>query len=260
MRLKIIILVSLIAICGAADALKLLEEISVEGNGAISAKTTTDVAKDEVNGTGEQEYKRDLDLQEGATTLISEYHLTSNSNLQEKSNRYYAQMNSPGGLEHYISVNSASDINSVSTITQSDYEVSTDYDIEANMADMSEKITNWDNVYDDKSGNEIAKTEAYGNFSVKSELYDDGGVKKLTGFDPKSMMNMLNAVEMSGAISEGKNDGSIEFLYGELEGDVAVEIGKGVIPLGARTRYYQSEDETIGGRKIVFLGERPAIS
>jgi hypothetical protein len=258
MWLKTIILVSLIAICGAADALKFLEEISVEGNGSISAKTTTDVAKDAVNGTGEQEYKRDLDLQEGATALKSEYHLTSN--LQGKSNRYYAQMNSPAGLEHYISVTSASNIDSVSTISQSDYEVSTDYDIEANMAEMSEKITNWDNVYDDKTGNEIAKTEAYGNFSVKSELYDDGGVKKLTGFDPESMLNMLDAVEMSGEISEDKNDGSILFLYGELEDEVAVEIGKGVIPLGARTRYYQSEDETIGGRKIVFLGERPAIS
>ncbi|HOO52653.1 MAG TPA: hypothetical protein PLM24_02590 [Methanothrix sp.] len=250
MRLKVIILVSMVAICGAADALEFVQEISVEGNGGLSARTTTDAAKDAINGTGEQEYVRNLNLQESATNLRSEYHLISN--LQEKTNRYYAQMNSPSGLEHFISVDSASNIDSVSTITQSEYVVSTDYDITAKMAEMSERITSWDDSDDGKTGNKIAETETSGNFSVKSQLTDDGGmVDKPTGFSPAEMLEMLESVEIIGEFPVlGEEDEDI--FVGEVVSEVEAEVEKGFIPLGSRSELFRSED--VSKRSIVILG------
>lgn len=274
MRLKIIMLVSLIAICGAADALEFTEEISVAGNGSLSARTTTDTAKDGVNGTGEQDYTRNLNLQENAATLTSEYHLTSN--LQEKTNRYYAQMNSPTGLEHSIWVNSASDINSISTITRSDDLVSTDYDVETNMADMTESITSWYDSSEGKTGNKIAETEIHGNLSIKSQLTDDGEmVDKPIGFSPDEMLEMLEAVDMTTVVGRVDNKISTTNIY---EDDELVDqtVAKGEV-------IYTDDDEEfilgtvidvpetaekdeiclngtgikeIDGRRIAFIGHR----
>ena len=256
MRLKIILFVSLLAICGGADALTFVQEISVQGDGNLSAKTTTDAAKDAVVGTGEQSYKRELGLQEGATTLTSKYQLVSSQ--RGTNNRYFTQMNSLAGLEHSVTVTSFSDIDSESSIAQSEYEVDTSYNIDAKDGVMSESITDLQDLSKDKTGHKLVETFIEGSFLVKSEFYDDGGVKKLMGFSPEALLNQLDAVEMGGAIAT--SDGSIEFLYGELESNVEVEIGKGVIPLGKRTKYYQSKEEYIGGRKIIFLGDRPSIS
>ena len=251
MKLKIIMLVILIAICGAAEALEFTQEISVVGNGGLSARTTTDAAKDEVNGTGEQEYTRNLNLQENAATLTSEYHLTSN--LQEKTNRYFAQMNSPSGLEHSIWVNSASDINSVSTITRSDYLVSTDYDIEANMAEMSESITSWYDSSEGKTGNKIAETEILGNFSVKSQLADDGGLAaKPTGFSPDDMLEMLEAVEMVGELPVGEEDEDV--FIGEVVSEVEAEVEEGFIPLGSVSEFHRSQNAT-SKKAVTILGD-----
>jgi len=257
MSLKIIILVLLIAICGAANALSFSQEISVSGNGNLSAKTDTDFAKDAVDGSGEQEYSRGLMLQEGSTQLTSKYHLTSTQ--PGEKNRYYTQMNSLVGLEHSMSVTSFSNIDSESVIKQTDYEVDTSYNIEADDAVMSEKITDMADLSVEKTGRNIVETSIEGDFVAKSEFYDDGGVKKLVGFTPGQLRNELEAVEMGGAIPP-EGEGGIVFLYGELDSNVAVEIGEGVIPLGMRTRYYQNGNETIGGRKITFLSERSMVS
>jgi hypothetical protein len=250
MRLKIIILVSLIAICGAANALTFDQRVSVEGSGNLSARTTTDAAKDGVNGAGEQEYTRILNLQENAATLTSEYHLTSNL-LQNKTNLYYAEMNSPSGLQHSIRVNSASDINSISTITRSDYLVSTDYDIETNMADLSESIISWYDSSEGKTGNKIAETEIHGNFSIKSQLTDDGGMAaKPAVFSPERMMEMLEAVEMAGELSVGGEDEDV--FIGEVVSDVEAEVEKGLIPLGSKSEFYRSNE--VGKKSIAVLG------
>ncbi len=196
MRLKIIMLVSLITICGAADALTFVQEVSVSGNGNLSAKTTTDGAKDDVVGNGEQNYSRNLNLEEGSTTLVSEYHLVSN--LEERKNRYYAQVRSSGGLEHFISIHSSSDINALSSISQSGYSVETDYEIEAKMAKLSEAITDEDGYNDDKKQNRIVETEATGNVVLTSKLSDDGGVKERDfGWNASRMLEDLDRVAKS---------------------------------------------------------------
>jgi hypothetical protein len=198
MRLKIVILVLLIAICGAADALTFVQEVSVSGNGNLSAKTTTDGAKDDVVGNGEQNYSRNLNLEEGSTTLVSEYHLISN--LEERKNRYYAQVRSSGGLEHFISVYSSSDINALSSMSQSGYSVETDYEVEAKMAELSEAITDVDkdSYNDDKKQSRIVETEATGNVVLTSKLSDDGGVKERDfGWNASKMLEDLDRVAKS---------------------------------------------------------------
>lgn len=253
MRLKIVILVSLIAICGTADALAFSQQISVFGSGNLSAKTDTDAAKDAVDGAGEQEYERYLMLQEGSTQLTSEYHLTSGQ--PREKNRYYTQTNSLIGLEHSVSVTSFSNVTSKSIIKQTDYEVDTSYNIKAEKAEMSEKITDLADLSVEKNGHKIVETYIKGDFVAKSEFFDDGGVKKMEGYNPQNLLNEMNAAEMAGEIPL-ETDGGIEILYGELDDEVVTEIEEGVVPLGMRTRYYQDRNETtIGARKIVFLGD-----
>ncbi|HII07561.1 MAG TPA: hypothetical protein HA349_09690 [Methanotrichaceae archaeon] len=201
------------AICGAAVAFQFNEKIEVEGDGNLFARTNTDAAKDQINGTGDQNYIRNLNLQKSATTLESEYGLRSN--LSGRTNHYYAQMNSPDGLEHFISVYADSDISSVSIITQSENQVSTDFMIESKSATLSEGITD---SSDGKTRNEIAETEILGSFNLKSNLVDDGKmVDSPSSFDPESMMEKLESVDM--ASETGRIDVTVSetevFLVGE---------------------------------------------
>jgi len=194
MRLKILILIALMVACEVVIALQFNEKIEVAGGGSLYARTDTDAAKDQVNGTGSQNYTRVLNLQKTATTLKSEYLLSSN--LSGGTNHYYAQMNSPDGLEHFISIYADSDIKSVSTITQSADKVSTDYSIESKSATLSEGITD---SSDGKTRKEIAETEISGSFNLNSKLTDDGEMAESpSSFDPKSMMEKLESTDMAG--------------------------------------------------------------
>jgi hypothetical protein len=193
MRLKILILIALMVACEAVIALQFNEKIEVAGGGNLYARTDTDAAKDQVNGTGSQNYTRVLNLQKTATTLKSEYLLSSN--LSGGTNHYYAQMNSPDGLEHFISIYADSDIKSVSTITQFEDKASSDYSIESKSATLSEGITD---SSDGKTQKEIAETEISGSFNLKSKLVDDGKMAESpSSFDPMSMMKKLESADLT---------------------------------------------------------------
>jgi len=207
MRLKIFILISMMMICGAAVALQFNEKIVVEGGGDLFARTNTDAAKDQVNGTGHQNYTRNLDLQKSITSLKSEYHLKGN--LSEGTNHYYAEMNSPYGLKHFISVYASSNIDSISTISQSDDKVSTDYNIQSNMATLSESITD---SGDGKTRNDIAETQISGNFTIESKVVDDGtNRERPSGSSPEDMLEMLESADISG------DTGHIDVTVSETE-------------------------------------------
>lgn len=215
MRLKILILIALTVACEAAIALQFNERIEVDGGGNLYARTDTDAAKDQVNGTGSQNYTRVLNLQKTATTLKSEYILSSN--LSGGTNHYYAQMNSPDGLEHFVSIYADSDIKSVSTITQVEDKVSSDYSIESKSATLSEGITD---SSDGKTRKEIAETEISGSFNLKSKLADDGEMAESpSSFDPRSMMEKLESADMvgeTGRIDVTESETEV-FLVGELK-------------------------------------------
>lgn len=261
MRLKIIMLVSLITICGAADALTFNQSIHVEGDGNLSATTTTDAAKDAAIGKGEQEYSRDLYLGEGATNLVSKYYLTSD--LDEIKNRYYVQMNGRG-IEHKMDIHSSSDINSVSSINQSGSSVKTDYAVDVKMGEMSEGITFWGDYDDGTTGSKIAETEVSGNFTLHSKLSDEEKVKEVPGWSADQLLEQLdNAAKtaetvppeeqvftelkakaeettMNAMAEEGIDEGFVVFGGTQVTPELVVDF-KGV-PLGLYAKIYRTGD------------------
>jgi len=195
MRLKIIILVSLIAICGAADALEFVQEISVAGNGGLSARTNTDVAKDQVNGSGEQNYTKILKLEDGRSNLVSNYDLKNGS--ANRSSYYYVEMrNQIGGLTHSFQVYANSEIKSECSIQQNEETVSTIYGVRSSgNATLAESVTRIDPDRK-KSPETIIETNISGNFSINSKLSDK--VPKPPGDSVESLLAKLNAVDLSG--------------------------------------------------------------
>ena len=245
MRLKIIIFALMIAICGAADALTFDQRVYVEGNGNLSARTTTDAAKDAVVGCGEQEYARNLNLGEGATNLISNYYL--NSTLDERKNRYYVEMNN-GLLEHYMDIYSSSYIESVCSIDQSAYGFETDYSVDVKMGKLSEGILEWDNYDDSKTETKIAETEVEGNFVLQSNLSDEvKRTERIIGWDPNLLMEMMDSVANASATPPPSEEPISELV------DQEWELPKG-LPLGIYSQNYIRQSGGVSERSVIFLG------
>lgn len=279
MRLKVMLLVSILVIWGAADALTFNQNIFVEGNGNLSARTNTEAAKDAVVGSGEQQYLRNLILDEGNTTLTSKYNLVSN--LTERKNRYYVQMNSQKGLDHFISIESSSDIDSSSSIYQSGSTAITEYVVGVKMGKLSEGITYWDDYEDGKTGRKIADTEVSGNFTMRSQLSDEERRKPIPGWSADKLLEQLdNAAKLAETVppeeqvfaklrakAEQRMDEEDEFVTftGERVTPELVVAFEG-LPLGLYAKIYRSGDtepkiyepgkNRIDRRPMIFLGGR----
>jgi len=248
MRLKIFILISLMVICGAVAALQFNEKIEVVGGGNISARTTTDAAKDAVVGCGEQKYTRNLSLGEDATKLISNYYL--NSTIDEKKNRYYVDMNN-GLLEHYVDIYSSSNITSVCSIDQSASGFKTDYSVDVKKGKLSEGVLERDYYDDSTTESKIAETEVEGNFVLQSNLSDDvKRTERIIGWNPNLLMEMMDSAANTSAEAALQSD---EESLSQTWGETVTTIEG--LPLGKYSQMYINSSKGLKNTSVKILGE-----
>ncbi|MDD1749746.1 MAG: tetratricopeptide repeat protein [Methanothrix sp.] len=201
MRLKLCILICLLLACPIGYGLTFKENIHVYGDGSVYARTNTADAKDLAMGSGDQTYKRVLNLEDDASSLQSSYLYNKDpSIISNVFNRYFAQASSAGGSEHMISVYSSSSINSQSKIDRVGNSLSTDYNIKSSNGDLSESVIN------SLGGHSryIAEAALKGNFTLSSQLSEKVDVSR--GFDAADLLTNLQSVDIKGSRGVEEDD------------------------------------------------------
>lgn len=212
-------IICLVILSSGSQALNFTEKIEVYGNGRLNAFTNDVVSQDMVDGTGQQNYSRTLDVDKADSRLTSNYQLEGNSSnnvynysirraigarlknknavkweevpLVYKSNRYLIQMNIPGSIQHYTNVNFNSNITSKSKIENIEGRAESQFEIKSKDGSLSEVVSEYKGRSHPIA---IAGAIVEGNFSLKS------GISKKTtkGIDADDLMAKMQSIELEG--------------------------------------------------------------
>jgi Tfp pilus assembly protein PilF len=194
LRLKLCILICLLLASPIGYGLTLNENIHVYGDGKIYARTNTNDAKDQAAGSGEQIYKRVLNLDEDASKLQTSYLYNKDPSIVTNiSNQYSVQASSFGGSQHMISIYSNSSIDSRSKIERVGNSLSTDYNINSSNGNLSEAVIS------SLGGHSryIAEARLEGKFTLSSKLSEKVDVSR--GFDAADLLTNLQSVDIKGS-------------------------------------------------------------
>lgn len=214
MRLKLCILICLLLASPIGYGLTLNEDIHVYGDGRIYARTNTNDAKDQASGSGDQIYKRDLNLEDDASSLQTSYIYNNGSSIVSNiSNQYSLQASSFAGSQHIISVYSNSSINSQGKIERMGNSLSTDYNITSSNGNLSESVI----TYQGGHSRYIAEARLEGKFDLSSQLSEKVDVSR--GFDVADLLASLQSVDLKGdrGVQEDKTAKPSSYLIGGKE-------------------------------------------
>lgn len=213
MRSILLLVIGLVLALSGVTGLEFKETIKTNGIGTLYSKTNTDGAKDMTQGTGNIEYTRMVDSEDGKSILSSNYQMSDgkfNSYRDYRSfkkiganksgwepfmpgygpNRYMLAMTSPNKLSHMLSVYGTTDINSDSSIRYAEQKVTTNYNIAAS-GSLEES------VLDGRTGKaiNIADTSLLGNgFTINSGLTETAPL----GSELAALLGLMNQTIMSG--------------------------------------------------------------
>ncbi len=195
MRLKFLAILGLIVLCSSSLALKMNEEIEVEGYGLLSAQTEQISVYDRLFGYGEdQAYSRKLtsgDYEQASLETAYTYRNSKSIEGINVSGRYEAGLRVPDGVRHTIWVKSNDSIDTASAMSYEcgDLIIGKSYfDWKARNANLSERLSGM-------GGDTMASTDIQGNFSLFNELEENQRVYCTVGV----LKEMLEAVEMRGS-------------------------------------------------------------
>ncbi len=201
MRFKLCILICLLLASPIGCQLTLKEKIHVYGDGSIYARTNTDEAKDLASGSGDQIYKRVLNLKDDASSLQTSYLYNKDPSIVSNiSNQYFALASAVGGSQHMISVYSNTNINSQSKIERVGNSLSTDYNINSSNGNLSEAVIN------SLGGHSryIAEAKLEGKFTLSSQLSERVDISR--GFDAANLLANLQSVDIKGSRGVEEDD------------------------------------------------------
>lgn len=201
MRFKLCILICLLLASPIGCQLTFKEKMHVYGDGSIYARTNTDDAKDLASGSGDQIYKRILNLKDGATSLQSSYLYDKDPSIVSNiSNQYSAQASAVGGSQHMISVYSNTSINSLSKIERVGNSLSTDYNINSSNGNLSEAVIK------SLGGHSryIAEAKLEGKFTLSSQLSERVDISR--GSDAANLLANLQSVDIKGSRGVEEDD------------------------------------------------------
>lgn len=196
MWLKLFAFVGLIAMCSCGYALKMNEEIELDGNGWMSAQTDSYSVYDRVNGYGDsQKYSRELASGNEFASLKSTYVYRNSKGIKDVnfSGQYQAGLIMPEGIHHSISIQSNNSINSSGIVSYEcgDIEVAqTYYDIEALSGNLSEAVKDYSNGAPEI----VATTKLQGNLTLINELEESQRKSCAAGV----LLEKVDSVEMRG--------------------------------------------------------------
>lgn len=206
MKLIYILLVCLIII-STANAVTLVENINISGNGSLYATTENkDNEKDKLSGQlGEHNYTRSLSFgSDGSSSLDTTYQCffipRTNSELDKNiTNYYYIEGTSPLRTHHQLSIRSRETIESKTTVAYAGEYFETNFNISATNGSLDEMAS----VKDDQKGSNIAgtiaTTNASGNIELTSSMTDSAKEEEDAtwyGYKEVDQVGKIDAVQM----------------------------------------------------------------
>jgi len=246
MLLKLFVFIGLFVLCSSGLALKMTENIEVDGYGEISAQTDQDSVYDRLDSYGDnQAYSRKLtsgDYEQAKLETTYTYRNSKNIKNVNVSGRYEAGLRMPDGVQHSIWVKSNTSINTTSTMSYVNGDLvvgSTNFYWDALNANLSEDIKDFS-----LSKTEfIASTDISGNFSLVNELTESQRMSCTAGV----LLEMLDAAEMRGfnQVEEVQSKGPRTII---IDGKIA--------PADVQASYLQKDAYDL---IIVAVGEKDDI-
>lgn len=198
MQPKLFIFIGLLILCSSVSALKMTENIKVDGYGQISSQTDQDSVYDRVDSYGDNQiYSRKLtsgDFEQAKLETTYAYRNSKNVKNGNVTGRYEAGLRMPDGIHHSIWVKSNGSINTTSTVgyVNGDLVVGNTYfNWDALNASLSESIKD----YSLGKAEFIASTAIQGNFSLKNEMEESQRMSCTAGV----LLELLDATEMRGS-------------------------------------------------------------
>lgn len=195
--LKLIALIGLFALCSSGLALKMTENIKVDGYGQISSETNRAAVYDRLNSYGDnQEYSRTLnsgDYEQATLETTYTYRNSKKVSDVNVSGRYEAGLTMPDGIHHSIWVQSNKSINSSSTMSYMNEDIITgksNFDWDAQNGSLSEFV----NDYSLGKKEFIASTKLSGDFSLQNKLEES---QRLT-YTPGVLLEIMDETEIRG--------------------------------------------------------------
>lgn len=195
--LRLIALIGLFALCSSGLALKMTENIKVDGYGQISAETNRDAVYDRLNSYGDtQQYSRTLNAGDFEQATLETTYIYRNSkkvNDINVSGRYEAGLRMPEGIFHSIWVQSNRSINSTSSMSYVNGDTivgKSNFDWDAQNGNLTESVNDF-SLSDVKF---IASTRLRGNFSLQNELEESQRMSCAPGV----LLDLLEATEIRG--------------------------------------------------------------
>ncbi|MDD4161036.1 MAG: tetratricopeptide repeat protein [Methanothrix sp.] len=187
--MKLCLAAILLILISMANAIEMKEDISVFGDGGLSAQTNIGDGKDRLSARGEQSYSRTFSIGEDTSSLATTYLCKNISNKGSKffnnsTNYYYVSGRSAADAQHSLSISSNQSIESSATIERNGGSFATNYVVKSGYGNLTESLS-------DKIGartNYLAESRISGNLTLSSEVTED--VQEWPGYEVDQMQKL----------------------------------------------------------------------